>query len=156
MYKRQPLDGVENYFKLKFMEKENLDELPSLKRNRMSRRRASELLQFVIDQMIREEIPFRKQEFYETMDISNMLYSLTLKRLCYICGKPHSDIHHATHLVGMGNNRRKHDHLRSTFMSLCREHHNEVHAMGVDNFCKKYHVYPVKLDRADLKDLGVM
>lgn len=155
-YTGTTLEAAESFFKYEFMIEKNLDRFPSLARNNMTMKQASELLEYVITYFIQNDIPFRKQQFYLTMDQSKMLYALTMKRICWVCGKPHADIHHATNLVGQGNNRKKHDHWNSTFMALCREHHNEAHTMGLDEFMKKHHVKPIKLNIEDLKQLKIM
>jgi hypothetical protein len=155
-YTGVPIDSVEAFFKYQFMVEKDLDEFPSLARNNMSLDLASEFISYLIEYYIQNDIPFRKQQFYLTTDTSKMLYALTMKRICWICGKPHADIHHATNLVGQGNKRKNHDHWNSTFMALCREHHNEAHTMGLDEFMSTYHVKPVKLKPDELRILGVM
>lgn len=156
IYTGVPLDHAESWFKYQFMQEEALDELPSLARNQMKKSEATNLLTFVITYMIQNDIPFRNQKFYLTADASKMLFALTMKRLCLVCGQTHADIHHATNLVGQSNNRKTHDHWNSTFMSLCRLHHNEVHQLGLTEFMNKYFVKPVKLSKENLKELGVM
>lgn len=156
MYTGVPIEAVTSWFKVKFMQEAGLDELPSLARNRMKKSTASELLEFMITYMIQNGIPFRKQQFYLTTDQNKMLYALTMKRLCWVCGKPHSDLHHATNLVGMGRKRSRHEHTQSKFMCLCRQHHNEVHQLGLSEFREKHHLKEIKLNRDDLKTLGII
>lgn len=153
IYTGVPLEAAESWFKYRFMLKADLDDFPSLARNGMKKSVASELLEFVITYMIQNDIPFRKQQFYLTMDQNRMLYGLTMKRLCWVCGKPSSDIHHATNLVGMGRNRHTHDHAKSGFMCLCRNHHQEVHQIGLTAFREKHHVAEIKLSEEDIKEL---
>lgn len=129
---------------------------PSMARNKMKMSEAAKLIQVAIDYCLDNDIPFRKQQFYLTIDVSKMNFKMIMKRMCNVCGKEHSDIHHASNLVGMGNDRRKHDHENSTYLSLCREHHNEVHNMGLSEFMKKYHIKPIKLTAEHLKEIGVM
>lgn len=156
MYTGVPLEAVTSWFKVKFMQEAGLDELPSLARNRMKKSTASELLEFMITYMIQNDVPFRKQQFYLTTDQNKMLYALTMKRLCWVCGKPHSDLHHATNLVGMGGKRNRHEHVNSKFMCLCRQHHNAVHQIGLNEFREKHHLKEIKLNRDDLKELGII
>lgn len=155
-YTGYPEEWWERYLKRNFMHLENLKEMPSLAVNRMTKAQASKFIEFIIIYCIQNEIPFRKNQFYLTEESANVLFYLTMNRLCVVCGKPHADIHHATNLVGMGNDRRKHSHWNSTFLSLCRGHHNEVHSLGLEEFNKKYLVKPVKLTQRNLKDIGVM
>ena len=156
MYTGVPIEAVTSWFKVKFMQEAGLDELPSLARNHMKKSTASELLEFMITYMIQNNIPFRKQQFYLTTDQNKMLYALTMKRLCWVCGKPHSDLHHATNLVGMGGKRSRHEHIQSKFMCLCRQHHEFIHRIVLQEFKKKYHLIEIKLSHEDLKELGVI
>lgn len=151
-----PEKSVDSKLRYDFMIEADLDEFPSVAKNEMTRQTASDFIEYVILYCIHNEIPFRKQQFYLTTDTSKMLYALTMKRLCMVCGRPGADIHHATNLVGMGGDRRVHDHWNSTFMSLCREHHTQIHQEGMKKFCEEYYVKPVKLSIEDLKQLGVM
>lgn len=155
-YMGYPDEVIKSFMKYKFMMEENLEEYPSFATNEMKMSDAGKMIEMIITYCIQNEIPFRKQQFYLTSDVSKMVYALTMKRLCVACGKPHAEIHHATNLVGMGNNRRTHDHWNSTYLALCRGHHNEAHSMELEAFCKKYYVKPVKLSIEDLKELNVM
>ncbi|MGB3160926.1 MAG: putative HNHc nuclease [Carnobacterium sp.] len=150
-------DVIDSALRVLFMKENNLDEYPSLKRNEMKKTVASELLEFVIDLSIKEGIPFRKQQFYLTIDISKMLYALTMKRLCWVCGKPHSDIHHANgSTIGMGNDRTKVNHIGRYVVCLCRLHHQEIHPAIEKEYFKKHHIAPIKLNRESVITLGLM
>ena len=162
-----PTQQADSFFKEYFMGAYELDEWPSLSRGAMKKNVATELITFVIEFMIQNDIPFRKQQFYLTADISRMLYAMTMKRLCIICGRPGSSIHHAEKLVGMGRDRTQYNHLQSKFFCLCEmgvnidkedemtSHHREAHNLGLTLFCDKYHVKPVKLAKDDLIQLGI-
>ena len=150
-----PLDAVEAYFKYWFMIDFDLSEFPSLSRNAMSMTLASEFISYLIDYYIQNDIPFRKQQFYLTTDTSKMLYALTMKRVCWVCGKQHSDLAHVE-AVGAGRDRKSIDHTQHHFMCLCRDHHSEQHQIGIETFIQKYHIKPIKLKQDDLKQLGVM
>lgn len=154
-YEGIPQDAVVSFIKVKFMQEEGLDEYPSVARNQMKMNTASKLLEFTINHCFDKEIPFRKQQFYLTTDTSKMLFAFTMKRICWICGKEHSDIAHVES-VGMGRDRREIDHTQHRFMCLCREHHNEQHNIGINNFMDLYHIKPIKLKEEQLKELGVM
>lgn len=166
-YTGVPKDIIEADLKYMFMHHYYLDEMPSLADGAMERSTATELITFVIELCVREGIPFRKQQFYLTADVSRILYAYTMKRLCWVCGKEHSSLHHAVNLVGMGGDRTKFNHLQSKFMVLCEggtdvedenkiaSHHGEAHKIGLKAFCEKYHFYPIKLNAKDLKELNV-
>lgn len=141
--------GIEYWdarMKLGFMHHQMLDELPSVAINGMSKARASLFLEFIIIYCIQKGIPFRKNQFYLPRESSNFLYWMTNTGGCIICGDLDSDLHHATNLVGMGNDRSKKKHWESTFMSLCRTHHNEAHNLGLTDFMAKHLVKPIKLN----------
>lgn len=116
----------------------------------------NELLNIVIDFMFEWDVPFKAG--YELLPKNDQwyLYQCCKHRKCAICGK-HADIHHAINLVGMGNNRRSVNHLESYFIALCREHHNEIHNLGLTEFSTKYHnIKPIKLDDNTLIRLNLM
>lgn len=154
-YTGVPLDATEAYFKYLFMIEFDLDGLPSFKRNSISLDLASEFISYLIDFFIQNDVPFRKQQFYLTIDTSRMLYALTMKRICWVCGKKNSEIAHVE-AVGAGRDRRKVDHTKHHLMCLCRDHHREQHQIGIETFMKKYHIKPIKLKEEDLIYLGVM
>ncbi|MDM6516287.1 putative HNHc nuclease, partial [Staphylococcus aureus] len=70
----------------------------------------------------------------------SFLYWSTVNRNCVICGKPHADLAHYE-AVGRGMNRNKMNHYDKHVLALCREHHNEQHAIGVKSFDDKYHLH---------------
>lgn len=166
-YTGYPAQQADSFFKQYFMEAYELDEWPSLSRGAMKKNVASDLIGFVIEFMVQNRIPFRKQQFYLTTDVQKMLYAFTMGRLCWVCGRPNSSLHHAEKLVGMGRDRSKYNHLKSKFMTLCEygvnvekedeaaAHHKEVHQLGLTEFCNKYHVKPIKLGRDDLRQLNI-
>ena len=153
-YTGVPLDATEAHFKYQFMIEHDMDELPSFKRNAISLSMAGEFISYLIDYYIQNDIPFRKQQFYLTTDTSNMLYALAMKRICWICGKQHSELAHVE-AVGAGRDRRKIDNTQHHFMMLCRDHHAEQHQIGIETFMKKYHIKPIKLKDIELKQLGI-
>lgn len=129
---------------------------PSVARGRMSQKEVAEWLQIIIEFMIDNGVPFHHPTGYVPSDLSKMLFKLTMNRMCVVCGKPHADIAHFDGTVGMGRDRQSIDHTSSKFLALCREHHNEQHNIGEKSFLDKYQLVPLKLDKADLKNLGVI
>ncbi|WP_086348507.1 putative HNHc nuclease [Candidatus Enterococcus clewellii] len=117
---------------------------------------ATAFLSYLISFMFEHRIPFRKGFEPLPENTSFYLYSCIRKRVCAVCGKEHADIHHAVNFVGMGNNRRNVNHLKSKFISLCREHHNEIHVRGLTEFMQHHHVAPIKLKSDTLIRLGLM
>lgn len=116
---------------------------------------AGEFIEYILEFCFHNEIPFKYKEFHMHSDITRTLFLYVKYRKCFICGE-HAEIHHATNLVGRGNNRKNHNHLKSKYMSLCREHHNEIHSTGLKPFMQKYHVVPIKVDSETLVNLGIM
>ena len=87
------------------------------------------------------------------------LFKCIQKRKCAcavegVCTK-NVEIHHATHLVGMGNKRSKHDHENSTFIALCDYHHKEAHNMGLEKFLETYKIKPIKLTENQIEELRI-
>lgn len=156
-YTGTPMDAIEDYLKYNFMLEESLTDFPSLGRNRMKKTMASKLLEYTINYCISNEIPFRKQTFYLTMDTNKMLFALTMKRICWVCGRPGSDIHHLNgSTVGMGNNRNKVNHVGRFVTCLCRAHHNEIHTKGEEKFLLDNHFKGIKLTEKMAIELGMM
>lgn len=146
--------NAELMIKALFAEEYDLDHLPSMKKRNMSRKQATKMIDFTINWMIWNDIPFRKNMIYLAEDTQKILYALTMNRKCWVCGKPHSDLHHYD-AIGAGRDRTKIDHTKHKFMMLCREHHNEMHSMENKEFLEKYVLAPIKLDKRSLKELGV-
>lgn len=153
-YTGSPIEASAQYFKYQFMIDKQLADFPSVGTRGMSRNLASELLEFIILKFIKDGVLFRKENYYLSMDVSKMLYALTMKRLCWVCGSPSSEIAHYD-AVGMGRNRKKVDHTKHRFMCLCWKHHQEQHTIGIKTFCDKHHIKPIKLTAESIKELGI-
>ena len=104
-----------------------------------SRRVASELIDLIIEWVFIHDVPLN----YKTSDMlkndRTFLYMSTINRTCVICGAQNSDLAHR-YTVGAGRNRNDIDHYGNEVLALCRKHHNEQHAIGIDTFNKKYHL----------------
>lgn len=113
-------------------------------------------IKYLIAFMFQECVPFSNG--YEPLEetINWQMFCAIRTRQCAICRKEHSDIHHAIGFVGMGNNRRNVNHLKSKFICLCRDHHDEIHWRGLAEFMHHYHVAPIKLKEETLIRLGIM
>ncbi len=146
---------IVEYYLFNFAELAGLNDMPSLAAEKMSRETASDLIDFIITDMIQNEIPFSEEQWYLTRENSKFLFALTMKRQCWLCGKFNSDIAHVE-AVGMGRKRDKVDHTKHHIMCLCREHHNLQHTMGIESFCELHVVKPIKLNIDQMKGLGVM
>ncbi|PTG32031.1 putative HNHc nuclease [Staphylococcus chromogenes] len=104
-----------------------------------TRTQANQIIEVILDWVFNNDIPLN----YKTSDLlkqdKSFLYWSTVNRNCVICGKPHSDLAHYE-AVGRGFNRNKMNHHDKHVLALCREHHNEQHAIGVKSFDEKYHL----------------
>ncbi|MDU0452310.1 putative HNHc nuclease [Staphylococcus chromogenes] len=100
---------------------------------------ARELIELIIGFMFHHQIPMQVETSKLLSGDQAMLYWATVNRNCVICGKPHSDLAHYE-AVGRGFNRNKMNHYDKHVLALCREHHNEQHAIGVKSFDEKYHL----------------
>ena len=107
----------------------------------------------ILNFMFEENIPF-KTKTWDSIPSEYPKQRLAIKRrMCVICGK-RADL---AHYDAVGRRSRELvDHRDFYFMSLCRAHHTEQHTIGVIEFCKKYHIKPIKLSGDDLVSLGVM
>lgn len=103
----------------------------------------------ILDFLFSENIPFRTKS-WDSLPQDFPRQRLALKnRTCVICGSPHADLAHYK-AVGMGRNRHKIDERKMYFMTLCREHHQEQHNIGIKKFMQKYHLKPLRLSDDDI------
>ncbi|HHX0062312.1 TPA: putative HNHc nuclease [Staphylococcus aureus] len=105
-----------------------------------TRMQANQIIEVTLDWIFHNDIPLS----YKTSDLlkqdKSFLYWSTINRNCVICGKPHADLAHYE-AVGRGMNRNKMNHYDKHVLALCREHHNEQHAIGVKSFDDKYQLH---------------
>ena len=92
------------------------------------------LVRFIID----NDVPLKFPLLNYVDDIKDYTYSCLIHKKCVICGK-HADLHHID-AIGMGNDRNDVQHIGREVMSLCREHHTEIHLLGKSEFMEKYHL----------------
>ncbi|NSQ25925.1 hypothetical protein HRE72_13565, partial [Enterococcus faecalis] len=120
--------------------------------SRATKNEAAEWIGFLIEFILKNDIPLEKR--YQYLLESNKWFYYCLKyRKCCICGK-HADICHIE-VVGMGRNRKKINHETFTFYAGCRQHHQEEHQIGTKNFLNKYQIKPVKLNNEERKKLNI-
>ena len=92
------------------------------------------LVRFIID----NDIPLKFPLLDYVDDIKDYTYACLIHKKCVVCGK-HADLHHID-TIGMGNDRNEVQHIGREVLSLCREHHTEIHAIGKQEFFEKYHL----------------
>lgn len=105
---------------------------------------AREYITYLVDFIIEYGVPTNRPLTELCDDIGRYVYACFTHKVCAVCGK-HCDLHHVD-AVGMGNNRRKIDHIGLRCLPLCREHHMEAHNIGDDALIEKYHLQPVRID----------
>lgn len=110
---------------------------------------ARDFISYIIEFCFVHDIPFKDKGLHLQDDINRYLWLCIKYKKCCLCGKP-ADIHHAYGRVGTGRNRRKIDHSYSVLMALCRQHHNEAHAIGQETFDQKHAVAGIKIKKSDL------
>lgn len=155
-YTGVPLDAVEAWFKYQYMLHADLDRLPSVSRGRMSKHLATDFITYTLEYYLSNGIPFQQADWYKGADVNRICYAMLMKRICFVCGKENSDVHHLNgSTVGMGNNRNKVNHVGRYVACLCREEHGEIHTIGEKAFFNKHHIVPIKLDEATVKSLGL-
>ena len=106
---------------------------------------ASEFITYLIDFIVKNDIPTRFPLIEQCEDVSRYIYSCLVNKKCCICGKP-ADLHHVQS-VGSQGYRDKINHIGLEALPLCREHHTESHKIGQESFMGKYHLQPVKIDK---------
>lgn len=115
---------------------------------------AREFITFIIDFILREDIPLSERAVVRTDDIDTYLYMCIKYRKCAITGRPNADIHHCTgSRVGMGGNRRKISNKGRELIALSREWHNKVHQEGEEEIFKLYKIYGITVNNETLKEL---
>lgn len=110
--------------------------------SRCSMDTAREFINTILDYSLEMGIPLMDFALNRTDDIDHYLYACLKLKKCAICGRP-GEVHHVD-AIGMGNDRRTLDDSQHRKICLCRTHHTEAHATGVESFGNKYKVYGIK------------
>lgn len=106
---------------------------------------ASDFITYLIDFIIRNDVPSDVSLIENCEDISKMVYACLMNKKCCICGKP-CDLHHVD-AVGLGRDRTEINHIGLQCLPLCRVHHTELHGMGNKGFMDKYHLQSIAIDK---------
>lgn len=133
----EELDALKDHFKLDFIARMEEDmELFSLSNARMSVVAAFQgyLARFIVA----NDVPTRKPMLDYVDDIEDYVYQCVIHKKCPVCGR-RADLHHID-AVGMGRDRDEIIHEGLEVMSLCREHHTEIHTIGKAAFLDRYHL----------------
>jgi hypothetical protein len=81
----------------------------------------------------------------EPQEIARWEYRCLMEKMCVVCGKKPSDLHHLD-TVGSGMNRQHTNHLGHRAVQLCREHHNFAHSLGIETFMQRFKINGIKID----------
>lgn len=153
LYTGYPQEWVKELLKAMFAGEKGIETF-SLKNYEISQVFAGEFIEYILEFCFENEIPFKYQQFHLASDITRVLFLYLKHRACFVCGKPHADMAHYE-AVGMGRNRKKIDHSKHRFMTLCREHHQEQHNIGLTEFMQKYVLVPIKLTPEQVKEFKI-
>lgn len=108
---------------------------------------ASEFISYLVEFIIEHDIPCQDNKLSDLCeDIGKYVYACLMNKKCAVCGS-HADLHHID-TVGMGNDRQEVHHLGRLVIPLCREHHTEIHTIGIETFLSKYHLQAVNADES--------
>lgn len=114
----------------------------------------AEFQKFLVNFIISNDVPVKRPLLEYVDDIAHYTYMCLINKKCVVCGK-RADLHHID-TIGMGNNRKEVEHLGREVMSLCREHHTEMHTIGAKDFLNLYHLNGgVVADKTILKIYGL-
>ncbi|QXN67732.1 hypothetical protein [Mycolicibacterium phage J1] len=102
---------------------------------------ARDFITYLIDFILKEDIPLSNAALKRTEDIDHYLWGCIKYKKCAICGKA-GETHHWD-AIGMGRDRKVYDDSKHRKIQLCRTHHAEAHKVGRDTFGAKYHVYGI-------------
>lgn len=130
---------LKELFKLQFMA-ENIEQLGesifSLSDAPMSL--VAGFQRFLVRFILENDVPVKRPLLEYVDDIRDYTYQCLIHKKCAVCGR-RAELHHLD-AVGSGRDRREIVHEGMEAISLCREHHTEIHALGVKDFMDKYHL----------------
>ena len=114
----------------------------------------AEFQRFLIGFILSNDVPVKRPLLEYADDIEHYVYMCLIHKKCAVCGK-RADLHHLD-AVGMGNDRKDVTHEGREAISLCREHHTEIHTIGKTEFFNKYHLKGgIKIDKTIMKIYGL-
>ena len=148
-------ESVKQVFKMEFWAEHTdtlADKIFSLANAPMSL--VAEFQRFLIDFIIENDVPLNFPLINYVDDIQHYTYMCVIHKKCAVCGR-RAELRHVD-AIGAGNDRDKVQHLGREVISLCREHHGEIHTLGKADFMAKYHLNGgVIADRTILKIYGL-
>ncbi|WP_311194384.1 putative HNHc nuclease [Selenomonas noxia] len=138
-----PLECMKEMLKLMFVgEAETLRRSFSLSNCDMTTARL--FITYLIDFCLLHGVDVGEPLYQLSEDIPRYVWACLMNKRCAVCGRK-AELHHVD-AVGMGRNRKEICHIGMRALPLCREHHTEIHAVGREDFLKRYILEPVKID----------
>ena len=138
-----PLEAMKEMLKLMFVgEAETLRRSFSLSDCDMTTARL--FITYLIDFCILHGVDVGEPLYQLSEDIPRYVWACLMNKRCAVCGRK-AELHHVD-AVGMGRNRKEICHIGMRALPLCREHHTEIHAVGREDFLKRYFLEPVRID----------
>ena len=138
-----PLEAMKEMLKLMFVgEAETLRRSFSLSDCDMTTARL--FITYLIDFCILHGVDVGEPLYQLSEDIPRYVWACLMNKRCAVCGRK-AELHHVD-AVGMGRNRKEICHIGMRALPLCREHHTEIHAVGQEDFLKRYIIEPVRID----------
>lgn len=102
-------------------------------------------IDYLVAFCVENNVPTRVPLVEYAEDVGRYVYACCTVKQCAVCGARPADLHHWER-IGMGADRREVNHIGLRCEPLCRTHHNECHAMAQEDFDRRYHLEPVKID----------
>lgn len=102
-------------------------------------------IDYLVAFCVENNVPTRVPLVEYAEDVGRYVYACCTVKQCAVCGARPADLHHWER-IGMGADRREVNHIGLRCEPLCRTHHNECHTMAQEDFDRKYHIEPVKID----------
>ena len=138
-----PLEAMKEMLKLMFIgEAETLRRTFSLSDCDMTTARL--FITYLIDFCILHGVDVGEPLYQLSEDIPRYVWACLMNKRCAVCGRK-AELHHVD-AVGMGRNRKEICHIGMRALPLCREHHTEIHAVGREDFLRRYIIEPVRID----------
>ena len=138
-----PTEAMKEMLKLMFVgEAETLRRTFSLSDCDMTTARL--FITYLIDFCLLHGVDVGEPLYQLSEDIPRYVWACLMNKRCAVCGRK-AELHHVD-AVGMGRNRKEICHIGMRALPLCREHHTEIHAVGQEDFLRRYFLEPVKID----------
>lgn len=93
---------------------------------------------FLAKFIVSHDVPTRRPMLEYVDDVQDYVYACIINKKCPVCGR-RAELHHLD-AVGMGRDRTEIVHEGMEVISLCREHHMEIHTRGKQEFFRRYHI----------------